>query len=148
VLQVLEITDRVVVAVNLMDEAKRKNIEVDVRSLARDLGVPAVGVVARTGEGLNALLGAVDGASSGTMTTKPMRVTGTPEFQHAVAELVPLIEQAAPGVPNARWIAIRLLDGDAQVEDALSTGRLALLANEQQRTAERFSRKIALEGAQ
>jgi ferrous iron transport protein B len=148
VLQVLEITDRVVVAVNLMDEAKRKNIEVDVRSLSRDLGVPAVGVVARTGEGLNALLGAVDGVSSGAVTTKPMRVTGTPEFQHAVAELVPLIEQAAPGVPNARWIAIRLLDGDAQVEEALTSGRLAQLADEQQRTAERFSRKIALQGAQ
>ncbi len=41
VLQVLEITDRVVVAVNLMDEARRRGIEVDTRSLARDLGVPA-----------------------------------------------------------------------------------------------------------
>jgi ferrous iron transport protein B len=61
---------------------------------------------------------------------------------------VPLIEQAAPGVPNARWIAIRLLDGDAQVEEALRTGRLATLADDQHKQAERFSRKIALEGAQ
>jgi ferrous iron transport protein B len=134
--------------VNLMDEARRKGIEVDVRSLSRDLGVPAVGVVARTGEGLHALLEAVDGVSSGAITTKPMRVTGTSEFQRAVAELVPLIEQAAPAVPNARWIAIRLLDGDAQVEDALRTGRLANLADDQQKQAERFSRKIALQGAQ
>ena len=51
-------------------------------------------------------------------------------------------------MPNARWIAIRLLDGDAQVEDALRTGRLATLADDQQKQAERFSRKIALEGAQ
>ena len=116
--------------------------------LSRDLGGPAVGVVARTGEGLHALLEAVDGVSSGAIATKPMRVTGTSEFQRAVAELVPLIEQAAPGVPNARWIAIRLLDGDAQVEDALRTGRLANLADEQQKHAERFSKKIALQGAQ
>jgi GTPase len=148
VLQVLEITDRVVVAVNLMDEAKRKCIEVDIRSLSRDLGVPAVGVVARTGEGLHTLLETVDGVCAGTVITKPLRVTGTPEFQRAVAELVPLIEAAAPGVPNARWIAIRLLDGDAQVEDALSSGRLANLVSEQQRVVDRFSQKIALQGAQ
>jgi GTPase len=148
VLQMLEITDRVVVAVNLMDEAKRKGLEVDVRSLSRDLGVPAVPVIARTGEGLHALLETVDAVCAGTVTTKPLRVTGTPEFQRAVSELVPLIETAAPGVPNARWIAIRLLDGDAQVEEALSTGRLANLVADQQKTSERFSQKIALQGAQ
>jgi ferrous iron transport protein B len=148
VIQVLEITNRVVVAVNLMDEAARKGIEVDLRSLSRDLGVPAIGVVARTGDGLHQLLEAVDGVASGTIATKPLQVSGTPEFQRAVAELVPLIDQAAPGVPSARWIAIRLLDGDAQVEEALVSGRLATMAHEQQRAAERFSRKIALEGAQ
>jgi Fe2+ transport system protein B len=148
VLQVLEITDRVIVAVNLMDEAKRKGIDVDVRSLSRDLGVPAVGIVARTGDGLHTLLEQVDGVSSGAIATRPLQVKGTTEFQRAVSELVPLIETAAPGVPNARWIAIRLLDGDAEVESALSSGRLAQLVDDQQRAAARFSRKIALEGAQ
>jgi ferrous iron transport protein B len=148
VLQVLEITDRVVVAVNLMDEARRKGITVDLRSLSRDLGAPAVGIVARTGEGVHTLLETVDGLASGQIATKPLRVAGTPEFQRAVAELLPLIEQAAPGVPNARWIAIRLLDGDAQVEEALRTGRLAALVAEQRQASQRFSQKIALEGAQ
>ena len=135
-------------SVNLMDEAARKGIEVDLRSLSRDLGVPAVGIVARTGEGLHGLLSTVDGVASGTIATKPLVVSGTNEFQRAVAELVPLIERAAPGVPNARWIAIRLLDGDAQVEDALTSGRLATLVADQQRAGEEFSRKIALQGAQ
>jgi GTPase len=148
VLQVLEITGRVVVAVNLMDEAARKGIDVDVRTLSRDLGVPAVGIVARTGEGLHALLETVDGVSSGAVQTKPLQVAGTEAFQRAVAELVPLIEEAVPGLPNARWIAIRLLDGDAEVEAALLAGRLTELAAKQQAAAERFSRKIALEGAQ
>ncbi len=148
VLQVLEITDRVVVAVNLMDEAKRKGIEVDVRSLSRDLGVPAVAITARTGEGMHALLDAVAGVSSGAIETQPLRVTGTPEFQRAISELVPLIEAAAPGVPNARWIAIRLLDGDAEVEAALTSGRLAEMVTSQQQEARRFSSKIAVEGAQ
>jgi hypothetical protein len=51
-------------------------------------------------------------------------------------------------VPNARWIAIRLLDGDAQVEEALASGRLAALAAEQRQAPERFAAQIALEGAQ
>ncbi|MDP1569465.1 MAG: FeoB small GTPase domain-containing protein [Vicinamibacterales bacterium] len=148
VLQVLEITDRVVVAVNLLDEARRKGIDVDLRSLSRDLGVPAVGLVARTGEGLHGLLEAIDGVTSGAVATTPLRVTGTPEFQHAVSELVPLIEEAVPGVPNARWIAIRLLDGDAQVEEALRSGRLADVVESQTQGPGRFSRKIALAGAQ
>ncbi len=148
VLQVLEITDRVVIAVNLMDEAKRKGIDVDVRTLSRDLGVPAVGIVARTGDGMHGLLAAVDGVASGATETKPLRVTGTPEFQRAIAELVPMIEAMAPGVPNARWIAIRLLDGDAEVEEALTSGRLVELTAAQQQTAERFSRKMAVQGAQ
>lgn len=148
VLQVLEITSAVVVAVNLMDEARRKGIDVDVRSLARDLGVPAVPVVARTGEGLHALLAAIEGVVTGEVPTRPHRAEGTPEFNAAIAELLPLIEAAAPGVPNARWIAIRLLDGDVRVEQALRAGELATLVARQQRPDDRFSRKIALQGAQ
>ncbi len=148
VLQVLEITNRVVIAVNLMDEAKRKNIEVDVRSLSRDLGVPAVGITARTGDGIHGLLEAVAGVSSGSVHAEPLRIKGTPEFQRAISELVPLIESLAPGVPNARWIAIRLLDGDAEVEQALSSGRLVDLVASQQETAQRFSAKISLQGTQ
>ena len=147
-LQVLEITDRVVVAVNLMDEARRRGIEVDTRSLARDLGVPAVPIVARTGENVMALLSEVAGVASGETATQPLRSQGTPEFERAVGHLVPLIEAAAPGVPNARWIAMRLLDGDTSVEAALATGQLADLVARQQAPDARFSRKIALQGAQ
>lgn len=148
VLQVLEITDKVVVAVNLMDEARRKGLEVDARSLARDLGVPAIPIVARTGEGIHALLSAVEGVISGEILTKPRRIEGTPEFQRAVSELVPMIEQLAPGIPNARWLAIRLLDGDTRVQNALLSGEMADLVARQRSADTRFSRKIALEGAQ
>jgi ferrous iron transport protein B len=148
VLQVIEITDRVVVAVNLMDEARRRGIEIDTRSLARDLGVPVVPIVARTSENVMALLAEIAGVASGDTVTTPLRSKGTPEFERAVSRLVPMIESAAPGVPNARWIAIRLLDGDAAVEEALSTGMLADLVARQQAPDARFSRKIALQGAQ
>jgi ferrous iron transport protein B len=148
VLQVMEITDHVVVAVNLMDEAKRKGLEVDTRSLSRDLGIPAVPTTARTGEGIPALLSTIAEVIQGSIITRPLRVEGTPEFQKAVNELVPMIEQAAPGVPNARWLAIRLLDGDARVQNALMSGELAQRVARQQEEDTRLSRKMALEGRQ
>lgn len=148
VIQVMEITDKVVIAVNLMDEAKRKGLEVDTRSLARDLGVPAIPIVARTGEGVHTLLSTVAQVIDGEISTNPIRVEGTPEFQHAVSELIPLIKEMAPGVPNARWLAIRLLDGDAKVQQALLSGELALQVQRQQEKETQFSRKMALEGRQ
>ena len=147
-MQVMEITQHVVVAVNLMDEARRKGLEVDTRSLARDLGGPAIPIVARSGEGIHQLLSTVAEVIEGTIATQPRRVEGTPEFQQAVAELSPMIEAAAPGIPNARWLAIRLLDGDAKVEQALREGNLAELVSRQQRAGVKFSRKMAVEGNQ
>lgn len=148
VMQVMEITEHVVVALNLMDEAKRRGVEVDARSLSRDLGIPAVPIVARSSEGIHTLLGTVADVIEGKIETKPKRVEGTPEFQRAVSELVPMIEQMAPGVPNARWLAIRLLDGDSKVQQALISGELAQRVASQQTADARFSRKMALEGRQ
>lgn len=148
VLQVMEITDRIVLAVNLMDEARRKGLEVDARSLSRDLGIPAIPVTARTGEGIHTLLATVADVIEGDMITKPLRVEGTQEFQHAINTLVPLIQEIAPGVPNARWLAIRLLDGDAKVQRALLSGELAQRVARQQSADVQFSRKMAVEGRQ
>lgn len=128
VLQVLEITDRVVVCVNLMDEARRKGLNVDTRSLARDLGVPAVPTVARTGEGLRPLLEAIAGICGGTIRTTPRRTPPPPALKRAVDELVPRLGELIPGVPGARWVAYRLLEGDLRVRQALLSGELARLA--------------------
>jgi small GTP-binding protein len=148
VLQVLEITEKVVVAVNLMDEARRKGLEVDARSLARDLGVPAIPISARTGEGMQTLLSTVSDVIEGEIRTQPLRVQGTPEFQRAVSELKIEIEALYPGVPNARWLAIRLLDGDSRVQQAFLSGELAELVLGQTRAEVAFSKKMALEGRQ
>jgi ferrous iron transport protein B len=137
-----------VVAVNLMDEARRKGLEVDARSLSRDLGIPAIPVTARTGEGVHTLLGAVAEVIEGKVETKPLRVNGTPEFQNAVNELVPMIKQLAPGIPNARWLAIRLLDGDARVQNAITNGELEAIVSRQYQQDAQFSKKMSVEGRQ
>ncbi|MDX9849968.1 MAG: FeoB small GTPase domain-containing protein [Anaerolineaceae bacterium] len=148
ILQVLEITDKAVVAVNLMDEAKRKGITVDTRSLARDLGVPAIPIIARNGEGLQTLLSTVADVIGGVISTQPLHVKGSSQFQAAVTELAKGIETLFPGVPNSRWLAIRLLDGDSRVKEAIQNGEINELVNSQRRSDVQFSRKMAMEGRQ
>jgi ferrous iron transport protein B len=65
VLQVLEITDRVIVCLNLMDEARRHGLEVDAPRLERDLGVPVVATSARHGEGMAELVATIEDVAAG-----------------------------------------------------------------------------------
>jgi ferrous iron transport protein B len=124
VFQVLELTRRVVICVNLMDEAARKGLTLDMEILSGDLGVPTIPTTARTGEGLDDVLDAIDGVITGRIVTDPHCPPPPPEVREAVDELLPLIEQVAPGIPNARWIAYRLLEGDHRVRQALLAGEL------------------------
>ena len=128
VLQVLEITDRAVVCLNLMDEARRKGLEIDERRLARDLGVPVVPTSARYGEGLEELNRVIAEIASGRLTGKPRRVGGqSSSVKRAVRELTTEIENAYPGLPNAQWVALRLLDGDDRIAQAFRSGELGEL---------------------
>ena len=127
-LQVLEITDRAVICLNLMDEATRRGLHVDERRLARDLGVPVVPTAARHGQGIPELLQAVDDVASGRTVCRPHRVEGQPTaLKQAVDTLVSQLSTLYPGLPNAQWVALRLLDGDARVISAMRTGELAQL---------------------
>jgi ferrous iron transport protein B len=146
VLQVLEITDRVVVCVNLLDEAERKGIDVEISGLAEELGVPAVGTVARSGRGLSELVQTVYGITEGEIITRPRRADPPPEATAALERLEPLIEAAAPGVPNARWIAYRLLDGDHRVRQALLSGELSRLAEDKSDPDAEAQAGLVLEG--
>ncbi len=128
-LQVLEITDRAVICLNLMDEARRHGLQVDERRLARDLGVPVVPTSARSREGLEALLTAIRQVASGEFAGKPQRIRQlSAEIEAAVRDLAGQIEEAFPGIPNARWVALRLLDGDERIAEAVRRGELGELA--------------------
>ncbi|MFW5947558.1 MAG: ferrous iron transport protein B, partial [Gemmatimonadota bacterium] len=125
VLQVLEITDRVVVCLNLMDEARRHGIAVSPDRLEEELGVPVVPTSARSKEGIGALLDAAEAVATGERSTAPFRLEShAPEVESAAAELVPAIERAYPGVANPRWVALRLLNADGAVEEAVRSGEL------------------------
>lgn len=125
VLQVLEITDRAVLCLNLIDEAARHGLQIDERRLARDLGVPVVPTVARRGEGLDQLLQAIADVATGRSICRPHRIKSeSPAVRDAVSQLSTLIAEVYPEVPNTRWLAMRLLDGDQRVVQAIRSGEL------------------------
>lgn len=125
VLQILEITDRVVVCLNLMDEARRHGIAIDAAKLSRELGVPVVPAAARRGEGIPELLEAIDDVAANRVVTAPYRIESYhPDVEAATSELMETIEAAFPNVPNARWVAMRLLNADTRVIEAVESGDL------------------------
>lgn len=124
-LQVMEITDRVVICLNLMDEAERHGLQVDDRRLARDLGVPVVPTSARYGQGMDELLRMVDEVATGRTKCRPKRLRQkSPALKDAVSTLVEKLRALYPALPNARWVALRLLDGDERITEALRNGEL------------------------
>lgn len=138
-LQVLEITSRAVVCVNLLDEARRKGIHVRLEELSRLLGVPVVGCAARSGKGLPALREALAKAAGGEEAKLPPPVKYPALVENAAARISPLLRQA--GKANPRWHALRLLEG---VEEAASSQEAALLQETwRERPPQWFSDAIA-----
>jgi ferrous iron transport protein B len=130
VLQVLAITDRAVVCLNLIDEAKRHGRTIDHRRLARDLGVPVVPTVARSRQGIDELLKTVAQVAAGEIVCKPRRIERrSKQAERVVSEMTDTLEATFPAMSNSRWVSLRLLDGDARLEEALRTGELIELAS-------------------
>ena len=124
-LQIMEITGRIVVCLNLMDEAERNGIQIDIDKLQNELGVPVVPTVARYGEGMDKLLAAVADVASGERPEREHEIkTNSDMLNLAMDELQEDLSKLYPGLPNTRWLALRLLDGDERIEEAVKTGEL------------------------
>ncbi|MFT4785923.1 MAG: Fe2+ transport system protein B [Cyclobacteriaceae bacterium] len=119
-LQVLEITNKSVLCLNLMDEATRHGIKVDERSLAKELGIPVVATSARTNVGINQLLATIQQVATGEIICQPRKIKQlSPAIDHAVVQLSKQLRVNYPDLNNTRWIAMRLLDGDQRIIQAL-----------------------------
>lgn len=122
VIQTMEITDHVVLCVNLMDEAKKKKIRINLDLLARRLGIPVIGTSARAGRGLDALMDAVSGMTVGTANTQPLHIEYGDTIERAVFPVTRAISEIFSGRINSRWVALKLLDGDESLLRSLKTG--------------------------
>ena len=114
-LQCIEVSRRVLVCVNLLDEAKRRGIEVDLAALSRELGVPVVGVVARKKRSLDAFGEALDSL----LGESPLENVTDDIYPQSLNEEIDFIskkvEKLYTGPISSRWIAIKLLEGDASI---------------------------------
>lgn len=130
-LQVFQITEKAVLCVNLIDEAKAHGITVDARGLSRDLGVPVVLAAARQGEGIDRLLKEIDDMAHGRSVCNPHRLQlDIPSVNKSVEELVAALGQTFPDMPHKEWVALRLLEGDSRIIQAVATGEIGTLGKD------------------
>lgn len=117
VLQTLEISKHVIVCVNLMDEAKRKNIMIDLKELSKVLGVPVIGTIARKKNSLNHLLAELDKMLE--VENDPIQIEYSQPIEEAIAILSPAIEEKIGDKINARWLSLKLLKRDKSLMNEL-----------------------------
>lgn len=117
VLQTMEITKNVIVCVNLLDEAKRKKITIDLKQLSRLLHVPVIGTSATKKDGISELLDTIHNMSLNANYANP--VTYPKRIETAINSLLPTLAELLPASINHRWAAIRLLDQDKALISAM-----------------------------
>ena len=120
VLQTIEITDKVVVCVYLIDEAKRKKIKIDYNKLSSILGVPVIPTAARNNKGLNELMDAVYNLTNGIIATTPIKITYEDTIEEAINMVQEKIPERVQNKINSRWVALKLLDGEPTLLESLS----------------------------
>lgn len=123
VFQTLEITDKVVVCVNLLDEAKKKHIHIDSESLSNFLGVPVVGTIARKKKTLRQLTDTIIKVASGETVCKPNIVKYHPLIEDSLLSLESLVSAILPKSKQylSRWICIKLIDGEPTILNSIQT---------------------------
>lgn len=127
--QIMQITNRCILCVNLIDEAKRKGISIDKEILEKELGIPAVLTNARSGEGIDELREKIYLTANRIIKPVPRKIEHKKEIQEKLNLLVPLIEKVFPGLHSSEWIALRLLEGDPKIRKAVENGNLLELIN-------------------
>lgn len=143
VLQVCEITDKVVVCVNLLDEAKKKKIDVDLNKLSDLLGVRVVGTSARSNVGLDELLSNIDLTFGESRKSKKVR------YNQYVEDAIKVISDAIildDSSINKRWVALNLLRDDELLRDKIEEELMIDLSDEKIDNSIKQARALLLDG--
>ena len=120
VLQILEITDKVVVCVNLLDEAAKKKIEVNIKQLSQCLGVPVVGMCAKSGKGIKQFKEAVANIIQSKTEISPVKIEYSREIEHSISKLLPIFDSLDISSKLKRCYALRLLENDDYIKSKLT----------------------------
>ncbi|WP_428634113.1 Fe(2+) transporter permease subunit FeoB [Sedimenticola sp.] len=132
--QLREMGIPIIVALNMMDVARKRGIEVDIDLLSQELGCPVVPVVAVTGEGIEQLKQAIQAL---TGETEPLfQVTHEACVEEAISDITAHME-GEPVAANRRWLALKLLENDSHAFSLAGEGIRPLIQQWQQRIQDR-----------
>ncbi len=116
VLQVLEITNKSIICVNLLDEAKKKKIKIDLVKLSDYLGVPVVGSSASKGKGMKELVKKIS-LMAKVKTNSYLKI----DYNETIEKAIKIVESNINNVNlNKRWLALKLLDDDYELINSLN----------------------------
>lgn len=125
VFQIMEITNNVIVCVNLLDEAKKKKIDIDLNKLSQELGVPVVGTIARKKHTLNNLKSTIYRVCNKNIIPHPKKVVYADLIEEKISYLESIIIKEYYKSSDdknfvkkqylSRWISIKLIDGDKRI---------------------------------
>lgn len=131
VYQTMEITKNVIVCVNLLDEAKKKNIQINLEKLSQYLGVPVVGTSAKKPKTLQKLLSTIYDVCSNKITPQPIKVTYFPVIENCIQKLTPIVSSIIPSTKDYlnRWICLKLIENQACILSSIEQHLLIDLKN-------------------
>lgn len=124
-LQILEVNKKAVICVNLLDEATKKGIQIDLDELSLYLGVPVVGTAARSGEGLDELKDAVFDVAAGKRKVFGTKIKYNSNLEKAITKLENIIEDSKLfddktfSYLSKRFLALRLIDCDKKLDNSI-----------------------------
>ncbi len=129
-LQVMEVSENVILCLNLMDEAKKHGTEIDTRTLSRDLRIPVIGTSARSKDGIPELLSTIHKMAKGEIVTKKKSfVKPTEIVKNSVEKVAKHLSELDPELDNTEWIAARLLEGNENLTEELKKGMISTRIN-------------------
>lgn len=116
VFQIMEITDKVVLCVNLLDEAKKKKIKIDLELLSKELGIPVVGTTARNKKTLDKLMNSIIQVCNNELIPHPKKIKYSSIIEESINKLEETLK-ASFTLPNNlyRWISLKIIDGEEKI---------------------------------
>lgn len=109
--QIMEITPNVILCVNLLDEAKKKGISIDLDKLSSILGIPVVGTIARKKKTLDNLLYSIYNLCINNLLPSPNLAT----YDNIIESSITKVASTLPDIYLKRWISLKLLDNDSKI---------------------------------
>lgn len=117
--QLLEMGTKVVIALNMMDEAKTKMIDIDIENLSKRLGIPVVPIIAAKRKGIDVLIERTVHFMNDTISD-PEIITYGEDINNDLVELQGLLGNHKFDY-STKWMALKILEGDQDVLEYVET---------------------------